>query len=310
MNENKAIRTDLASEAVEGWEDTEGVRCESREAGRGVRVTRVRILSESAAKRFGRPQGNYATIDAPGLSENDPALNERVICAFAEELGEFVKGLKEEETVLVAGLGNRAITADALGPQTAEKVLVSRKITEFLPDAMEGKVRPVCAVAPGVLGVTGIETGEILKGVAERVRPQLILAVDALASRSTERIANSIQITDTGICPGSGLGNNRAGLSEQTMGLPVVAIGVPTVVHASTISQDAVDLLLDEMGEKGNRETLLSLVGKVVSEKIGPLIVTPKDIDVMSERLSGILAQDIDLCLHGLSLPKLRQLLV
>ena len=224
MNENKAIRTDLASEAVEGWEDTEGVRCESREAGRGVRVTRVRILSESAAKRFGRPQGNYATIDAPGLSENDPALNERVICTFAEELGEFVKGLKEEETVLVAGLGNRAITADALRPQTAEKVLVSRKITEFLPDAMEGKVRPVCAVAPGVLGVTGIETGEILKGVAERVRPQLILVVDALASRSTERIANSIQITDTGICPGSGLGNNRAGLSEQTMGLPVVAI--------------------------------------------------------------------------------------
>lgn len=303
------IRTDLANEAFCAVPEIKGARIEERSAAEGVLITRVEILDEEGEALLGKPKGNYITVDAPGLSENDPLLRERVICVLAEELKALFGPLKEKDTVLVAGLGNRTITADALGPEVTEKITVSRHVTEYLPEQADERMRPVCAMAPGVLGVTGIETGEMVLGAVERVKPRLVIAVDALASRSTERISTAVQLADTGIRPGSGLGGGRMELSEKTLGVPVIALGVPTVVHASTISQDAVTLLLEEMGAQREGEELIELVGKVVSEKIGPLIVTPKEIDAIIDRSSDLLAAGIDLALHDVTLEELRRFL-
>ena len=305
----KNIRTDLASEAFAAVPEVRGARIEEKRPQEGVSVTRVEILNEEGEEALGKPRGNYITIDAPELRNNDPLLRERVVQVLAEELRALCGPLEDRDTVLIAGLGNRTITADALGPDVTERVMVSRHVTEYLPEQVDERVRPVCAMAPGVLGVTGIETGEMVLGAVERVRPRLVIAVDALASRSTERISTTVQLADTGIRPGSGLGGGRMELTRETLGVPVIAIGVPTVVHASTISQDAVTLLLEEMGAEAEGEELVELVGRVVSEKIGPLIVTPKEIDCIIERSADLVAAGIDLALHGVTLEELRRFL-
>lgn len=305
----KNIRTDLASEAFAAVPEVRGARIEEKSPQEGVTVTRVEILNEEGEEALGKPRGNYITIDAPELRENNPLLRERVIRVLAEELRALCGPLEDRDTVLIAGLGNRTITADALGPDVTERVMVSRHVTEYLPEQVDERVRPVCAMAPGVLGVTGIETGEMVLGAVERVRPRLVIAVDALASRSTERISTTVQLADTGIRPGSGLGGGRMELTKETLGVPVIAVGVPTVVHASTISQDAVALLLEEMGAEAEGEELVELVGRVVSEKIGPLIVTPKEIDCIIERSADLVAAGIDLALHGVTLEELRRFL-
>ena len=305
----KNIRTDLASEAFAAVPEVRGARIEEKRPQEGVSVTRVEILNEEGEEALGKPRGTYITIDAPELRNNDPLLRERVVQVLAEELRALCGPLEDRDTVLIAGLGNRTITADALGPDVTERVMVSRHVTEYLPEQVDERVRPVCAMAPGVLGVTGIETGEMVLGAVERVRPRLVIAVDALASRSTERISTTVQLADTGIRPGSGLGGGRMELTRETLGVPVIAIGVPTVVHASTISQDAVTLLLEEMGAEAEGEELVELVGRVVSEKIGPLIVTPKEIDCIIERSADLVAAGIDLALHGVTLEELRRFL-
>ena len=304
----KNIRTDLACEAFSAVAGVRGARLRETQPAQGVSVTTVEILDEEGEAALGKPRGTYVTIDAPGLWENDPALEERTAKVLAAQLREMSGALEKRDTVLIAGLGNRTITADALGPGVTERVLVSRHVTEYLPEQADERVRPVCAMSPGVLGVTGIETGEMVLGAVQRVKPALVLAVDALASRSTERISTTIQLADTGIRPGSGLGGSRMELTKETLGVPVIALGVPTVVHASTISQDAVALLLEEMGAQAEGEELVALVGKVVSEKIGPLIVTPKDIDCIVARSAALLAMGIDLALHGLCAEELRKI--
>ncbi len=304
------VRTDLASEAVAERRGLPGIRVREEHPGEGITVTRVFIDTEGAAKELGKSVGAFVTIDAPRLTENDPLYREKVERVLNAELSGLTTELKKGDTVLIVGLGNRTITPDALGPAVADKVAVSRHVTQFLPNQVDDRVRPVCSIAPGVLGVTGIETGEVVLGLVEKVRPALVIAIDALASRSTDKISTSVQLTDTGVQPGSGLGNARMQLTRETLGVPVIAMGVPTVVHASTISQDAVSLLLNEMGEKEeNSAQLIELVGKVVSEKIGPLVVTPKDIDCIIERCAELLATGIDMTLHGLGQEELRRFL-
>ena len=203
---------------------------------------------------------------------------------------QFTDKLKDDATILVVGLGNRYITPDSLGPKVAEQIYVTRQITTYLPDAVSQPLRSVCAVSPGVMGVTGVETLEIVKGVVKSIQPDLVIAIDSLASRRTDRICTTLQLTDTGISPGAGIGNTRAGINEGVLGVPVLAIGVPLVVFASTIAKDTISMIADETGLHKDEEKLLNLAEKVINENIGPMIVTPKDIDSVVCDMAKIIA--------------------
>lgn len=309
------VRTDLAIEAREArGEQISGV--DVINAGdEQVKITRVKILNEQAANELGKPVGTYITLEIPGLRMNDKEVYERVCAALSEEI-RAIAGFDKERTTLVAGLGNWNITPDSIGPKVVKSLLVTRHLFEHMPSEVGEGVSPVCGVAPGVLGITGVETGEILRGIVERVSPGLVIAVDALASRRLERVGTTIQISDTGISPGSGVGNQRKELSAQTLGVPIIAIGIPMVVDAATIASDAIDMAVDALISEtdegsGFYKTLkeldrgqkYSLITEVLSSNVGDLMVTPKEVDELSGRVSKIIANGINLALHeGFSL--------
>lgn len=302
------IRTDLALEAHDlvCGEATSipGVRVERDRRG-DVAVSRVRVLTDEAGQSIGKPPGSYITIDAPGLRKRDPRLQEQVSAILAEELAAVLSG-DRRSTVMVVGLGNWNATPDALGPRVVQNILITRHLQDFLPPEVSGRLRPVCAVAPGVLGLTGIETSEIIRGIVDRVRPDLVIAVDALAAGSLERIMTTIQIADSGIHPGSGVGNKRIGITAETLGVPVIAIGCPTVVHAVTIACETIDVLLEQfrgqthlyrvLEEMGNDKHYL--INEVLSPSVGDLMVTPKEIDVYINELAGVISAGINTVLH------------
>ena len=272
------IRTDLAVEAHElskreAKEATEidGVISRVEEIGR-ITVTRVEITNANGERALGKAQGNYVTIDAPDLTYS-AQIYETVCVIIADEIRKMAD-ISTGDVTLVAGLGNREITPDALGTSVISKLLITRHIKEQMSGIFGENVSDVCAIAPGVAGTTGIETADIIKSVAERVHPKLIIAVDALAAAGIERISNTIQISDTGIQPGAGVGNNRDGLNEKTTGVKVIAIGVPTVIDASTISKIE------------------------IPKEMSPLMVTTKDIDLVIERCAKTVANGINLALH------------
>ena len=224
--------------------------------------------------------------------------------------------LPQKGEVLVVGLGNHSVTADAMGPKTVEKLMVTRHLIEHIPEYIDERMRPVSSVAPGVLGTTGIETGEIVRGVVEKIKPCLVIAIDALAARRIDRINTTIQITNTGINPGSGVGNKRQGLNKDTLGVPVIAIGVPTVVDASTMARDTIDLVLQHMLSKSNGNVQIGklieeiestdkkdIIGEALEPYLGDLAVTTKQIDSVTEKMSKILANGVNMALHeGISL--------
>lgn len=309
-----SIRTDLALEAKEfheskSKESIPGVRVDT-DGDKDIKITRVRIEDETGARLMGKPVGNYITIEIPRLKEKDIDLMEDVSRTLAKEIISLVK-LDDKSVILVVGLGNWNITPDSLGPKVIEKIMVTRHMTEFLPDQIDDSVRSVCALSPGVLGITGIETSEIILGVVNRVKPDLVIAIDALASRKLERVNTTIQIADTGINPGSGVGNNRKELSQKSMGVPVIAIGVPTVVDAATMANDTIDLVIDnlikqaqkeksfyEMLKNINREEKMTLINEVLAPHMGSLMVTPKEIDGFIEDISDVIADGLNISLH------------
>ncbi|RCX16631.1 spore protease [Anaerobacterium chartisolvens] len=321
MANNKNTRTDLVLEANELFKqqamkerlersgEPEGVEVEN--AGTNdIRITRVRVTSQAGEQSIGKPMGNYVTLEIPGLRENNQQLFEDTCKETAKEIERLIS-LGEKDTVLIVGLGNWNVTPDALGPKVVSSVMVTRHLLEYVPDQVDEGVRPVCAISPGVLGITGIETGEIIKGIVDRVSPELIIAIDALASRKMERVNTTIQIADTGIAPGSGVGNKRMELSEKTMGVPVIAIGVPTVVDAATMANDTIDLMLDSMIKQASQGTEFysmlndidknekyQLIQEILNPYIGNLIVTPKEIDDIIERISKIIANGLNIALH------------
>lgn len=305
---SSGIRTDLALESRELNPDIAGVEEQTEERER-MTISRIKITDRAAAEKLDKPIGRYVTLDAPELSNRPLDLFEQMSGALAEELKDMFADLKEDATVLVVGLGNRSITSDSLGPRVAERIYVTRHVTEYMPDALPGAVRSVCSVAPGVLGVTGIETMEIVRGVKEYARPDMIIAIDALASRRAARINTTVQLTDTGISPGSGIGNNRRGLNSEAFGVPVIAIGVPLVVHAATITQEVISLIADKTGLHGDEEKLKGLAEQVISENLGQMVVTPKDIDSIVEDMSGIIATGINMALFGKSFEAVRMLI-
>ena len=317
----RSIRTDLALEIREELkkniqEEIRGVETEFDNNNEDIKISRVKIVSPEGVENMGKPMGNYITLEVPRLRENDTDLNEDVCRSLAKELNSIIENggkvsITEKDTVLVVGLGNWNVTPDALGPKVIDSLMVTRHLLEYIPDQVDEGVRPVCAIAPGVLGITGIETGEIIKGIVEKVGPKLIIAIDALSSRKMERVSTTIQISDTGINPGSGIGNKRMGLNLQTMGVPVIAIGVPTVVDASTICNDLLELTIEnlcnqescdtkfyEMLKGMNYDERYKLFIEILEPFENNLIVTPKEIDGIIDDVSKIIANGINIGIH------------
>lgn len=249
------VRTDLALEAHEvivereGPPEIPGVAVENEETEYAM-VSRVTIRTDEGARMMGKAKGNYATLEAEVLRTRNKEAQEEVSQTLAKELTRFLQGLElaADAAVLVVGLGNWNATPDSIGPKVVEQVLVTRHLYEMSPPELRGGLRPLAAVSPGVLGITGIETGEIVQGIVDRIRPGLVICVDALASRTSSRVCSTIQVADTGIHPGSGVGNKRMAITREVLGIPVLAIGVPTVVNAITIAGDAMELLAQQMG--------------------------------------------------------------
>lgn len=241
---SNAIRTDLAMEARErlGRRSVPGLKSETLAPQEGVTLTRVAVESDEAAQAIQKAKGRYVTLEAPRLVLRDPLLEEAVSYLMAQELSRMMPEPAHSGPVMVVGLGNWNITPDSLGPRVVKRTMVTRHLLEMIPQAVDRRVRPVCAMAPGVLGVTGIETVEVVKGVASRVHPAAVVAVDALTSRDSRRIATTLQLSDAGIQPAR-RGESPLALNGETLGCPVVAIGVPTVVYATTIIRDALEKL-------------------------------------------------------------------
>lgn len=305
------FRTDLALEVCEDFnEEPAGVEITTEEDDEnGIRVTWVEIQNDDGSARLGKPIGNYVTLESRAMKENDPEAHEEIAKVLARKLGQL-HCLGADATILVVGLGNRFVTPDALGPQVCEKLLVTRHLGDDIPESLRGKVRGVSALSPGVMGITGIETAEIIRGVAEKISPDLIIAIDALAARKTSRINATVQMSDAGVNPGAGLGNRRAPINRETMGVPVIAVGVPTVVDAATLVNDTMDRMLLAMAEaagadeKNFYEMLHSLgederygliTGTLSDEN---MFVTPKDVDAVISRLANILANTLNVALH------------
>ena len=292
-------RTDLALEAQELWQESSretsalpGVR--AREGRReDIPVHVVEILDEEGARALGKPRGRYVTLTLDGAIHRAEGSFSRTVRAVAGELTVLLEGVSEDALVLVAGLGNRSITPDAVGPLVHENVLVTRHLVDQVPEHF-GWMRPVASLAAEVLGSTGVESGEVVRAVCEKLHPACVIAVDALASRSVRRLCRTVQLTDTGIAPGSGVGNHRQPLDRASLGIPVIAVGVPTVVDGATLAADL-------LGEGGD----LSQLGPE-----GSLLVTPKDIDSQVAGLSKIIGYGISLALQpGLSIEDLDLLL-
>lgn len=277
-----------------------------------MKISRVSIETSQAAEQMRKLMGNYITLEVPGLREKNSVLKERVSQVLARELG-IITGLGQDEnkTVLVVGLGNWNVTPDALGPRVVGDLLVTRHILQLEPETLGQVFRSVAAISPGVLGLTGIETGEIIQGLVEKIRPDLLLVVDALAARSMERLHATIQITDTGIHPGSGVGNRRFAINSSTIGIPVFAMGVPTVVDAVTIAVDAMDKVVASFAASVEKESKFykvledldaegkkKLFSEVLTPYNGNLMVAPKDIDVLIEDTARLIAGSINASLH------------
>ena len=284
-------RTDLALEAKELWQQSvsEQTKLEGVQAGEsrreGFSVDTVRVLDEQGEQALGKPVGTYVTLTLDGLKQREEDAFGRAARAIAGELQSLLGDLRPEAPVLVAGLGNRAITPDAVGPLVHEYTMVTRHLVEQVPEHF-GAFRPVASLSAGVLGTTGVESGSLIRAVCEEIKPACVIAVDALASRSLHRVCRTVQLADTGIVPGSGVGNHRKALNRETLGIPVIAVGVPTVVDGATL---AMDLL--------GQEELPNL-----AQGVENLMVTPRDIDAQVADLSKVIGFGINLALHdGLS---------
>lgn len=269
-------------------------------------VTTITITNEQGEKEMGRPRGNYITIDSPEIKDNNYLSHKEIARNLAQKL-EQIFDLKEDSSILVVGLGNWQATPDALGPKVVEKIMVTRHLFHYTPEEVKGKMRKVSAVSPGVLGLTGIETAEVIRGLVEHTKPDYVIAIDALAAGALERIGTTIQLADTGISPGSGIGNQRKGLNEETLGCKVVAIGVPTVVNAAIIAHKTIEELFGQMENepalaKFYNEKNEKIFMKVLERTLSPfrenLMVTPKEVDDLIERGSRIIANALNISLH------------
>ena len=324
MVEKYNIRTDLALEEKERFEsdqvEVQGVVLEEEyDKEREIRVTTLRIETENGAKTMGKPVGTYLTIEAPNLSSPDEGIHREVSEELAKYLIEVMEKIipesEHDKEVLVIGLGNRQATPDALGPYVADNLNVTRHIVKEYGKyaAPEEMNCVVSAIVPGVMAQTGMETAEIIKGVVRETKPDLLIVIDALAARNSRRLNRTIQIADTGINPGSGVGNYRNAITKETIGVPVIAIGVPTVVDAVTIVSDTMENLLSALETSESLKGVGLVLGgyseaekyELIKELIAPnlnsMFMTPKDIDETVKRLSYTISEGLNLAFSGQS---------
>ena len=290
------LRTDLALESREYARPLAGVSARTIHRG-DIEETCVTVETEEAARALDKAMGRYITLACPDLAHAGSEAREALARALSRAVRDMVP---PQGDLMVVGLGNRHITADALGSRVLEELLITRHIRDAVEEGLRGRLRGVCAVAPGVLGITGMETAEMVHGIVERVRPAAVIAIDALAARESGRICTTIQVTDTGIRPGSGVGNHRAGLTRDTLGVPVIAIGVPMVVYAAVIARDALGLLLRDMGleEQEHEQAMEELIGRVIRQGLGEMVVTPREVDELVGRVAQVIALGLNLALQ------------
>lgn len=308
------FRTDLASERRDIYQKLnnmegkfDGIESESSQINQNLKVERVKITNEKGEEAIGKPIGSYITIDIKNLKIIQEEDLQQSANALSNELKPILeKYIKKEDEVLVVGLGNIYVTPDSLGPKVVNEIEVTRHVINYMPQYVKEGTRKISAIAPGVLGTTGIETLEILKGIVENVKPKLIVAIDALASRSIERISSSVQISDTGIVPGAGVGNKRNELSINTLGIPVIAIGIPTVVETAVLVNDSLDLFIQKLQDEAKSNDYLNRLREEdnyeeIKEALIPnnynLIVTPKEIDDLIENMKEVVARGINMSL-------------
>ncbi len=302
------FRTDLACERRElyqkanGLDEIDGIETEQK--GDDIRINTVKVTNESGARAIGKPVGTYITVDIKNFKIADDDKIQRASEVVTEELRKLIDvHSAKTDDILVVGLGNRFVTPDSLGPKVITDIEITRHLLKYAPQYLEPGTRPVSAVSPGVLGTTGIETFEIIKGIVDNIKPKLLIVIDALASRSIERISSTIQIADTGIVPGSGVENARKSLNQESLGIPVIALGIPTVVDLGTIIDEGLDLFITKLQEKAESNEYLNKLKEKdnyeeIKEALTPndynMIVTPKEIDDLIEKMKDVIARGIN----------------
>lgn len=308
------VRTDLALEAKESFEEDNveirGVRIdEDFDKQNEINITRVVIETKNGAKAMGKPMGTYITLEAPNMAIPDEDYHREISKVLSKYIKELLGDFSEEHSVLIVGLGNREVTPDSLGPLVVNNLLITRHVVkEYGRYAMgKEKVNSVSGIVPGVMAQTGMESAEIVKGVIEETNPDLLIAVDALAARSTKRLNRTIQITNTGINPGSGVGNHRNAINNESMGIPVISIGVPTVVDAAVIVNDAMENMLQAMEGAESLKSIGNVLNtfnvaekqelfrELLSPQLNTMFVTPKDIDETMKRLSFTISEALNM---------------
>lgn len=304
------FRTDMAVERNEIYkkqnslaEGIDGIE-NANKIIKDIEISKVKITNENGANALGKPVGNYITLDVKEIKNADEERIEEIAEIMADELRNVIgEHVSDTDDILVVGLGNRYVTPDALGPKVVPEIEVTRHILEYMPKIMPEDTRPVSTISPGVLGITGIETMEILNGIVQNIKPKMLIVIDALATRKLERISSSIQIADTGIVPGAGVNNARKEISINTLGIPVIAIGIPTVVDLATITNDCINIFIENLQQKAmSNSTLNELKEKdnyeEIKEALIPkdynMIVTPKEIDKLIDNMSEIVARGIN----------------
>lgn len=304
------FRTDMAVERNEIYkkqnslaEGIDGIE-NANKIIKDIEISKVKITNENGANALGKPVGNYITLDVKEIKNADEERIEEIAEIMADELRTVIgEHVSDTDDILVVGLGNRYVTPDALGPKVVPEIEVTRHILEYMPKIMPEDTRPVSAISPGVLGITGIETMEILNGIVQNIKPKMLIVIDALATRKLERISSSIQIADTGIVPGAGVNNARKEISINTLGIPVIAIGIPTVVDLATITNECINIFIENLQQKAmSNSTLNELKEKdnyeEIKEALIPkdynMIVTPKEIDKLIDNMSEIVARGIN----------------
>ena len=307
------FRTDLAVERNDIYKkvnniqnEIDGVKIEN-ESQEEIDISRVKIINKEGEKKLGKTIGNYITLDVKNIKLADDEKIEKIAEKVADELRKVIgEHVSDTDDILVVGLGNIYVTPDALGPKVVPNIEVTRHILEYMPKIMPEDTRPVSAISPGVLGTTGIETMEVLKGVVDNIHPKLLIVIDALASRSIERISSSIQIADTGIVPGAGVDNKRKEISKKTLGIPVIALGIPTVVDLASITNDCINMFIENLQQKAMSNDYLNKLKQQdnyeeIKEALIPkdynMIVTPKEIDKLIENMSKIISKGINMAL-------------
>lgn len=309
------FRTDLALERRNLYrtannikKEIDGIETEEEKVGDDILTTRVKVLSKQGEEAINKPIGNYITIDIKNLKVANEDEMQKASEVVTKELKALIdKHVSSKDPVLVVGLGNLYVTPDALGPKVINEIDITRHLLEYMPEVLNEDTRSVSAVSPGVLGTTGIETQEILKGIVQNINPKLIIIIDALSSRSIERISSSIQIADTGIVPGAGVGNTRKELTKDSLGVPVIAIGIPTVVEAATIAADSLTMFIQKVQEQAKSNDFLNqlqeedkyeMIKEVLSPNDYNFIVTPKEIDELIENMKDIVARGINFAIN------------